>query len=51
MALSWKEQNSGSKISKLKVFEKKWEDLFMSNWNGKATAKNKNEKTIYRGKK
>lgn len=51
MVFSWKEQNSGSKISNLTVFEKKWADLFMFNWSRKATAKNKNEKIIYRGKK
>lgn len=41
---------SGSKISNLTVFEKKWADLFMSNWSTKATVKNKNEKTINRRK-
>lgn len=51
MALSWKEENSGNKISNLTVFEKKWADLFMSNWSRKVTAKNKNERTVYRGKK
>jgi len=42
MALSLKKQNSGSKISNLTVFEKKWADLFMFNQSGKATAKNIN---------
>lgn len=50
MALSLKEQNSGSKISNLTVFEKKLANLLMFNQSEKATVENINEKIIYRKK-